>query len=113
LGQGRNVDRRSFLAQVAGGALAAAALLPAAPAEARRRRRHMVVDADPRDPARLQPAPPRPHRSQPLPPPTLPNDGPTDPDIELPHRRRFRGGVPAPSRFVICPGNRRCPRWTR
>lgn len=94
MGQDRIASRRSFLAQVAGAALAVVVL--GAPAHAGRRRRRMAVDADPRDPARplTTPPPQRPRISggMPMPPP-----GPPGPDI------------PAPSRFVICPGNRRCP----
>jgi hypothetical protein len=108
LEQGRIVSRRSFLAQVMGGALAGAAVLSPPPALARRRRRRMVVDADPRDPARLPSAQPRPDPPQPLPPPTLPDSGPTI-SGGVPPRRVQRNGPSAPSRFVICPGNRRCP----
>ena len=107
--QGRIVSRRSFLAQVMGGALAGAAVLPPPPALARQRRRRMVIDADPRDPARLPSAPPRPDPPQPPPPPPLPDDGSTIFDGGVPPRRAQRSGPQAPSRFVICPGNRRCP----
>lgn len=93
MGQDRIATRRSFLTQVVGAALIAVAA--ASPADARRRRRRMAVDADPTDPARPLPTrpPARPRTSGgPAPPPSLPS-----PD------------TPVPSRFVICPGNRRCP----
>jgi len=68
----------------------------------------MLVDADPRDPARSPSAPLRPDPPRPLPPP-LPDGGSPNPGIDPPPPRRYRIGPPAPGRFVICPGNRRCP----
>jgi hypothetical protein len=96
-------SRRSFLSLVAGGLLAGAAgsfvAVPGAESRPRRKARQMTVDNDPADPAR-EPGAPRPPRrpsritANPHPPPPVPG-----PD----------GGRGPMSRFVICPGNRRCP----
>ena len=103
----RNLDRRSFLIRVAGGALlAGTGLAIGGPGEARQtpRRaptRQMRVDADPRDPAR--PIPPRTQgvgRQQPRPRPSLDSD---------PGDAAGSGHGPV-GRIVICPGHRRCPR---
>ena len=102
MGQSRIASRRSFLAQVAGAALVLVAA--ASPADARRRRR-MVVDADPSDPARPLTTPSRPRVSV-SPPPPIPRT--TDSDAGR-YADPGGSGRPAPSRFVICPGNRRCP----
>jgi hypothetical protein len=106
------VTRRSFLARVAGGgvdsgsglslgASGVAALLTAEPAT-----RRMVVDADPRDPAR----PPRTHAS--MAPPSRPTDQDSGPRSDAAgtggHARRSNAAAPR-ERFVVCPGNPRCP----
>jgi hypothetical protein len=97
----RSLNRRSFLAQVAGGALigtAAFAQNEATPVESRR----MIVDADPKDPAREMPAPrPAPDgNSGGRPPPPPPLQGIIG---------GFGRTAPPTGRFVICPGNPRCP----
>lgn len=105
----RTVDRRSFLARVAGAGLVGAALVFGGPeAQARRRPRvQMAVDTDPRDPARPIGAggsPRRPARP-PAPPPARLTDRDTGPNSDP-----LRYGSPAPAgRFILCPGNRRCP----
>ncbi len=115
----RDIGRRSFLARVAGGAIAIGVglILGSGEAEAKRRRRRatptprrMLVDADPRDPARpIRQPPANPPARQPppilAPPqfPTVDNPPPADP-VGRPARV---------SRFVVCPGNRRCPRRLR
>lgn len=101
----RTVDRRSFLARVAGAGLVGAALVLGGPeAQARRRRRvQMAVDTDPRDPARPIDGggSPRP----PARPPARTTDWDTGPNADPPGY-----GSPAPAgRFILCPGNRRCP----
>ena len=108
----RNPDRRSFLARVLGGAalVGAGLILGAeAPAESQKNRvrtTRMVVDRDPGDPARLPGAPrpnapPGPGRPQPIEPPAPPAN-PTG-------HHRVQSAAPSTQRFVICPGNRRCP----
>lgn len=100
----RRIGRRSFLTQVAGGGLAAAAGLIVFGAEGEARPKHrppprqMLVDADPRDPAR------------PLP------QTHARPTMAAPHRaytgsagQTGDGRTPV-SRFVVCPGSPRCPR---
>ena len=102
----RTPTRRSFLSQVAGGGLlAGAGLIFGAKGSAAQPKgqptRQMVVDADPRDPAR----PPAPAPAQP---------GPTDRDSGPngdPGGQGAATNVSTPrERFVICPGNSRCPR---
>ena len=105
----RTGSRRSFLSLVAGGLLAAAAgsfvAAPGAQSRPRRKARRMIVDNDPADPARDVGAPRPPRRptritANPSPPPPTPGpDSGSGPDPG-------RGPM---SRFVICPGNRRCP----
>ena len=116
----RSMARRSFLAQVAGGGLIlGAGVLPARSAEARPRPRQMVVDRDPRDPARSVEEEARRRRR------VVGREFEdrryrqgSDARIERPDRGGFTagllgevsgGGAAPPSRFVICPGNRRCP----
>jgi hypothetical protein len=99
----RSLNRRSFLAQVVGGAAngtAAFAQNEAAPAETRR----MIVDADPKDPAREIAAP------RPAPDGTTGGRPPPPPPLQgiignIGHGRT----APPAGRFVICPGNPRCP----
>jgi hypothetical protein len=99
----RNPSRRSFLAQVAGGGLAlGAGLIPGARgAIAMQPQRRMVIDSDPRDPARMPPSP------SPAPAPAPPNTGSAGNG-----RRRAYAAPPRPAttqRFIVCPGNSRCP----
>jgi hypothetical protein len=99
----RNPSRRSFLAQVAGGGLAVGAglILGTQSAVAVQQTRRMVVDSDPRDPARM-PSPP-----SPAPAPAPPNTGSAGNG-----RRRAYAAPPRPAttqRFIVCPGNSRCP----
>jgi hypothetical protein len=74
----RKLDRRSFLAQVAGGTIGGSALLVlgtsacATPPEAEAERR-MIVDADPADPAR---EPPQPTETPPQTPEASPTPAP-------------------------------------
>jgi hypothetical protein len=108
----RTVTRRSFLARVASGGLVAGAGLSfgAAGGAARQKgdppTRRMVVDADPRDPAR----PPRTHAS--VAPPSRPTDRDSGPHSDHPgaggHARGANAAGPR-ERFVVCPGNPRCP----
>lgn len=108
----RTVTRRSFLARVAGGGLIAGAGLSfganggAAQPKAGPETRRMVVDADPRDPAR----PPSHHPR--IAPPSRPIDrdsGPnSDPAGAGNHGRATNAAGPI-ERFVVCPGNPRCP----
>lgn len=135
----RGLARRSFLARVSACALVAGYAGGGSVVAARRRRRaplQMIVDSDPRDPARL-PGPagaaPRPPRGRIRTGYSDTDSGP-DADPAFYGRRgsgRRRGGFtdndsgpgadpvgighgpgqPGPSqRFVICPGNARCPR---
>jgi hypothetical protein len=117
LDKARNIGRRSFLTRVAGGmfAVGSGLALGAANGAAQQtsrsapKKQDMLVDADPGDPARPVPRPrpsyqgrqrPRPTIStSPMPPPSAP-DGPVD---------TGRTGGPI-QRFVVCPGNVRCPR---
>jgi hypothetical protein len=108
----RTVTRRSFLARVAGGGLVAGAGLSfgaaggAAQPKGQPETRRMVVDADPRDPAR----PPRTHAS--MAPPSRPTDQDSGPRSDAAgtggHARRSNAAAPR-ERFVVCPGNPRCP----
>ena len=87
-------SRRSFLARVVG--LGAVALLSGA-AVAQQPARRMIIDADPRDPARV-PTPEQERRH----------------DARRRSRQAPAGAVRSPSsapssRFVVCPGNNRCP----
>jgi hypothetical protein len=111
LDKARSSDRRSFLATVAGGGLLLGAGLflgagqATQPQAGRPRRARMIVDRDPRDPARPLPAPQPQQQQQQLPmPPPSENMMAT---VE-PHHGRARASPT--QRFVICPGNRRCPR---
>jgi hypothetical protein len=119
------MDRRSFLFRVAGGVLiAGTALIAGSESEAKRRRRRpaprqMLVDADPRDPARpASSGLPNSRRRT-----GITDSDPSDPVGEDHRRARRRSGLtdrdptdPAGAgqglrqRFVICPGNARCPR---
>ena len=99
----RHIPRRSFLAQVAGGGLIiGAGLIVGADARAAQQSgepstRQMGVDADPSDPARLPP------------PPARPADRDSGPNSD-PHGAGRQTSSSMPSeRFVICPGNTRCP----
>lgn len=113
----RNIGRRSFLTQVAGGAfvvgsgLAVGAASGAAQATSgpSPKKQDMLVDSDPGDSARPvpRPRPSYPGRQRRRPsisaspgPLPAPPDGPVD---------TGRTGGPI-QRFVICPGNVRCPR---
>jgi hypothetical protein len=112
----RSIGRRSFLIRVAGGALVAGAAMAFGESEASARRRvrrqRMLVDADPSDPAR--PVSQSSHsvtghgrtrHARPGPEPM-----PLPPYIGSPSGSNGPGPV---SRFVICPGNARCPRRQR
>lgn len=113
----RDVSRRSFLAKVAGAGLfgGAALVLGDVGAQARRRRRttRMAVDADPRDPARPIAPPQQQPEQQPPPPPSKPGgdaDSGVTADAQGSGRRPVVATRPSQAgRFVICPGNRRCP----
>lgn len=100
----RRPSRRSFLAQVAGGGLIVGAGLifgakgSAAQPKTRPGTRRMVVDADPRDPARPTGAPP-----------AQPRPADTDPVDPAGRGARVNRATPR-GRFVVCPGNTRCPR---
>jgi hypothetical protein len=91
---------------VAGAGLIFGATGGAAPPKGGSATRRMVVDADPRDPARL----PRTHAT--IAPPSRPHDrdsGPnSDPAGHGGHGRSTNAAEPL-ERFVICPGNPRCP----
>ena len=102
----RPASRRSFLARVAGGGLILGAgtifgangrAAQPGPPETRQ----MVVDADPSDPAR-PPRPPGPSR------PAADKDSGPNSD---PHGTGAQANSQGPrERFVVCPGNPRCPR---
>ncbi|HYD12228.1 MAG TPA: hypothetical protein VEC11_05225 [Allosphingosinicella sp.] len=102
----RRTNRRSFLTQVAGGGLivGAGVIFGAGDSAAQQKNqqisRQMVVDTDPSDPAR-----------PPSPPPAQPQAADRDAGP-----RSDPGGTGAQAntatpreRFVICPGNSRCP----
>ena len=95
------MDRRSFLSRVAGGLLIAGAGEAQARPSRRRRpvSRQMLLDADPKDPARPVPSTYQGHGR--------PRTGITDSDPSDP--AGTGPGRPL-ERFVICPGNARCPR---
>lgn len=110
MGKIRTVSRRSFLARVAGCGLAAGAAIVLGGGGAlatTRRRTQMIVDADPRDPARpVQAGPARPvgatgsagRRRSGI---TVSGAGPND--------AASGAGHGALGRIVVCPGNPRCP----
>jgi len=119
LDKARNIGRRSFLTRVAGGAFVVGSFLVFGAASGgaqpgpgtATKKQDMLVDSDPGDPARAagQPRPPRRlYRrarrgrtgisASPMPAPSAPS---------------IDGGSGGPiQRFVVCPGNRRCPRRT-
>ena len=108
----RYLTRRSFLARVAGGGLIAGAGLifgandGAARQKGQPETRRMVVDADPRDPAR----PPSHHPR--IAPPSRPTDrdsGPNSDPTGTGHHGRATNATGPVERFVVCPGNPRCP----
>ena len=119
------LDRRSFLARVAGGALGGSALVvlgsDAGAEKPKPGERRMVVDADPSDPARMP---------EPIAPPGIgltdsdagPNGDPasqgrtpraptrsSDSDSGANSDASGSGGSGPRESFVICPGNPRCP----
>ena len=106
----RQLTRRSFLAQVVGGAAigtAAFAQNEATPAEPQR----MIVDADPKDPAREVPTP-RPFTFGAIggrPPPPAQGHGDSDTGSAADAAGSGRSAGRPVSRFVFCPGNPRCP----
>ena len=116
----RDIGRRSFLTQVAGGAFAIGGFLAfgaangaaqPAPGTATKKQ-DMLVDSDPGDPARTpgQPRPPRRVYRRALRRQTGPDASPM-PAPSAPDRPRIEGRVGGPiQRFVVCPGNVRCPR---
>lgn len=103
----RTTTRRSFLARVAAGGLIGGAGLifggtsGAAQQKAQGGTRQMVVDADPRDPAR----PPSPRSPA---PPARPSDSDAGPTSDASGNGMQTQSQP-PERFVVCPGNPRCP----
>ena len=111
----RKLTRRSFLARVAGGGLVAGAGLSfganggAAQPKAGPETHRMVVDADPRDPAR----PPAHHvQHSRAAPPSRPADrdsGPHSDPVGEGGRGRSTNAAAPLERFVVCPGNPRCP----
>jgi hypothetical protein len=122
----RSIGRRSFFARVAGGALIAGAVLifgeTGADARRRVRTRRMLVDRDPHDRARPVPSSPVRHgRHRPRPDlrPAPPSDiePPSNPespsDIQPMPPPVISGHHGRLGRFVICPGNVRCPRRGR
>lgn len=103
----RHPSRRSFLSQVAGGSLLIGAGLIAGAGKVGAQAtgqasRQMVVDADPRDPAR----PPANPRTRPSPP----TDSDAGRNSDAGGRGQPNQSSSAPAeRFIVCPGHPRCP----
>lgn len=108
----RNLTRRSFLARVAGGGLVAGAGLifgandGAAQPKGQPETRQMAVDADPNDPAR---APSQHTNPAPAQRPTDRDSGPNSDAGGRGGPSRSTNATEPLERFVVCPGNPRCP----